>query len=295
MKHRLAVIGLLLTAVVLPGCGSITQRASAGMTPMVEGFPFQAPRPVARELRYTFMSLIVLDGKEHKRTIAADDVTRAQGKVAPGAVFASATAPARRVSDDITRRAQDLQKRGADGRTVAAMHSQAASTAATEAALGRAQAGVGAMSAFMNFTAVLAQSGQWLTDAWAARLGEWVRRNTGTVGPAAPEGSVLQVDFLFMSTGKAYGVDSRSDFVVHATLLDRGGRKISGRAGYEMYTYMGQSTIAIPPDAVVVQPGIVSAEKQPVLKDVVGDPYSPPLAVAASAALADLYRQLGAR
>jgi hypothetical protein len=298
MKIRWAAgVCLFLAVLLVTGCGSITQLGSSNMGPMIEQFPYQASQPIARELRYTYMSRVMLDGKEHKRIIAADDATRVQGSLAspPAAVLTSATAPSSRVSDDISRQAREAEKRGADRKIVAAIHGQAVAAGGTEAALGRAEAAAGVGVAFTNFISAVAGAGQWLTDSQAARLGEWVRRDTGAIGPAAPAGSVLQLDFIYVNTGKAYGTDSVTDILVHATLQDGRGRTLESRQGFQLYTYMGKSTIEIPSDAVGIQPGVVAPGKRHLMKDFASDPFSPQLAVAASSALADLYRQARAK
>ncbi len=287
--------GLLLAALFVSGCGSITQLGSSNLGPMLEQFPFQASQPIARELRYSYMSRVMLDGKEHKRITAADDVTRAQGSLVPAAVLTSAITPSTRTSDAISRQAREAEKRGADGESVASMHGQAAAAAGTEAALGRAQAGVGLGVAYTNFLAALASSGQWLTDSQAARLGEWVRRDTGSIGAAAPRGSVLQVNFIYVSAGKSYGIDSVTDLLVHATLLDGRGRTLESRQGFQLFTFMGKSSMEIPSGSIAVAPGLVAPGERHHMKDFASDPFSPQLAVAASSALADLYRQVGAR
>ncbi len=296
MKIRLSA-GLFLAVLFVSGCGSVTQRGSSNISSMIEQFPFQANQPIARDLRYTYMTRVVLDGKEHKRIISADDVTRAQGSLAPrpAAVLASATARPSRASDDISRQAREAEQRGADRNTVTNLRGQAVAAGGTEATLGRAEAAVGVGVAFTNFILAVASSGQWLTDSTAARLGDWVRRNTGAIGAAAPARSVLQLDFIFVNTGKAYGVDSVTDVLVHAALLDGRGRTLESRQGIQLYTFMGKSSVELPSDAVGIQPGLVPPGKRRLMQDLAGDPFSPQLAVVASSALADLYRQAGAK
>lgn len=291
MNIRLLVGYTCIAASALSGCGTISQRGSANLAPMIEQFPFQASRPLARELRYTYTNLWVIDGTPRKPQFASNQATwaNASGRT-PAAVLAAASQPAPRFSDALSKALDEQARKGASGQFMVESRGAAASMAAAENSLATAQATAGAMYS------VLAAAEQ-MVAAWTQQttdlLGGWIRSNTGAIGAEAPEGSVLQIDFTYMLTGRSFRTDSRSDVLVKAVVSDGKGGTFESTQAFQFYTYVNEPSIEIPKDAIRIDPWLVPPEKRDVVKPLYGDNwFNTHLVVAASAALADIYRQL---
>lgn len=298
MKLRpLLALCVPIAASLTSGCGTFTHAASPNVASLVEQFPFKATRPVARELRYTFTNTMVLDGKPSAKPLfAADAATRANPasrKPADVLVTASQSMRVPSAGDALSRQADAAAKQGARSQYIVDLRSTAASTGAAQNSLARAQATAGAVYSTLTAFEQMAQA--W-TQGTADVLGNWIRANTGAIGPGAPEGSQLQLDFIYMITGKSWVFESRSDFMVTATLVDGRGRTLISGEAFQLYIYGEKPTIEIPSDAIRVQhPMLVPPPKQELVKPLMADMwYNTHLVVAASAAIADIYRQLDA-
>jgi hypothetical protein len=123
-------------------------------------------------------------------------------------------------------------------------------------------------------------------------LATWVRDHTGAVGPEAPEGSVLTLLMSNVLTGRKFHVDSRRDYLVIAFLDDGHGNTVRGMFGYRTYVYKGDPPDYVPRDVVKLDAGVVPTAKRPIVEDIKNDAWAPQLAVAASAAIEDLYRHI---
>jgi len=295
MRCRLLPLFCLsFLSLVLPGCGTISQSGSANLTPLIEEFPFRATRPLAREYRYTYTNVWVLDGKLGKPSFAADAATRADPSArTPAALLAAASVPTPRWSDALSKAASEQARRGARGQYIVEMHGAAASMAAAEASLAKAQATAGAMLALLQAAEELNK--MW-TQQTADELAGWIRHNTGVIGEEALEGSRLQLDFTYMLTGKSFQTDSRSDILVKAVLTDGRGGTFESSQAFQIYTYLNEPSIEIPKDAMRVDPWLLPPEKRESVKPLYGSGvFNVHAVLAASAAIADLYRQLEAK
>ena len=296
MTERLLTLYLLLAAATLSGCGGVTFVASPNMGSMMQQFPFRAQQPIARQLRYSYIDVSVIDGKQGEPRLSADPATRAQGSNAPppAAVFASATSgPTLRYSDELSRQADEMARKGVAPRRVGEVREHAVAQAQAEVSLERAQANLSAAYAVAGLLQSLEQTVQHWADTSADLLGNWIETNTNVIGRQAPEGSVLQLDFFQAFTGRSFNLETRKDILVHATLRDGHGRTFQSRQAVQLYTFSKDRGAEVPADAFAFEPGWASPAKQPLLKELVADsPYTAHLAITASAALADLYRQL---
>lgn len=288
---------LVLAMLAVSGCSSVSHLASPNMAPIIERFPFQADRPIARELRYTYMNTSVIDGQPAKKPLfSADPATRAQGRSAPppAVVLAAASTPGPQVSDQLSRQADEMVKRGESPRRVEQVRANAVGQLQAEISLQRAQATANFVFAAAGMLSSLEVLAQGWNDTSADVLGKWFRQNTRVIGPEAPEGSVLQLDFIYVLRGQSWKLESQQDFLVHATLRDGRGRTLESKQGVQVYNFTGKSstTMQVPADVFNLESGWAYAAKQPLLKDLIADsPFSVYLAFIACTALADLSRQ----
>lgn len=82
----------------------------------------------------------------------------------------------------------------------------------------------------------------------------------------------------------------------HATLLDGKGGKLESRQGYQLYTIGDAPKIEVPKDTIRLLGTAFPDEKMPTVRKLQGDDvWNPYLALAMSAALADLQRQVRQR
>lgn len=271
MDIRLSSNGWLVLAILaLPGCGHFSQSASSNLGPMIEQFPFQTSRAMARELRYTYTDLTILDGKPGRPRFTADEVTWANPSPdrTPTAILAAAAQTLAQQSDTSSQRVAGLATQGKKGVILANV---------------------------LTLGVVPYVALEQVDKAWARKtthlLGEWIRSNTGAIGDLAPEGSQLQLDFVYILTGRSFQGASRVDILVLGKLADGRGRRFQSNQAFQVYTHDEKPGADIPTDAIRIQPGLVPPAKQELVKSLAADNgYNTHLAFAACAAMADLYR-----
>jgi len=314
MRTRLLAAGSV-AFLALAGCMSMSQLASSNYKEMTGQFPYHAAEPVARELRYTYTNLLVLGGKPYgKPVFGADPQTLKDPGSAPrppklvlsalaGSGHGSATPNA---SDTLSDTARELSKRAGNmekeetSRTLiegtqalaTATADTAVSTQAATASLQRAEATGQLFISSLNAMEAMVRA--W-TEATTRTLGEWVRDETGFIGPSAPPGAVLQVDFTYVVNGEKWHAESVIDFVAHATLIDGAGIRAESIKSYQLFTVNEKPGIAVPSDAIRLGTNAnrFPPDSQRLVARLQKDyPFDPYLALAMSAALGDVERQV---
>ena len=265
-----------LAIVSLSGCVSgVQQSGSPNITPMFEQFPFRGSQPLARELRYTYTEIFILDGKPRRPNYAADPLTLAEASPQRGPVGVLAQV------------AGFLERESAAATHGAQLHS---GVSTTPDGAGYAMAGIVPVLALHQFAVdKLVEAG---TQKKAHALGLWVHDTTAVVGAQAPEGSQLQLDFVsIQSAGRgALKGESRIDVVVLGKLTDGRGQTFVSNRAMQIYTHQDPPITPLPRDAIRLPLDFPPAEKVNQAVPVVGW-QSMQLTVVASAAVAELYRQ----
>ncbi len=287
-----AALGLATT-----GCGAVVM-GSPNVRPMLRTFPYRGHPAIARQLRVTYLTNSVLNGHAGKPMIALDTAASraaAASKTDPGAaVTAIESAPVQveHYSDELTRDANEAEKKG-DPERAAQLHALAEAQGRTEVALETAAASVNvAFAAYRAGTTVLSALAHGFVGKAANDLATWVRDHTGAVGTEAPKGSVLTLYMSQVLTGRRFHIDSRRDYLVVAILDDGHGHTVRGTSAYRTYVYKGGPPDYVPDDVVKLDAGVVPMPKRPTVQKIKNDPWAPQLAVAASAAIEDLYRHV---
>ena len=129
---------------------------------------------------------------------------------------------------------------------------------------------------------------QTFQDSGGQELHDWAVEKTGAIGDAAPPGSVLYLDIKDITHVTRFGMDSKWESVVTATLVDGSGRIVASAQSPELHIHSGQNTQ--PP------PGFVMLEKPPKEKSaqfpsVNTIPYGFLKATLINGAVADLYKR----
>lgn len=84
--------------------------------------------------------------------------------------------------------------------------------------------------------------------------------------------------------------------LVKAVLSDGRGGTLESNQAFQIYTYANAPSVEIPKDAIRVDPWLVQPQKRDLVKPLyAGNVFNVHAVVAASAAIADLYRQLEAK
>ena len=288
-------------SIVGSGCASLNYSASANRGELVNTLPFRAQRPIAREVRYTFVSATVLSGDPGAPIVAVDSVTRAQlprGRqvVSLAAQGAPQQSSGTKWSDIYGQRAAEAQRAGrtADFQRFTAL-SQA--NLQTEVAMSQMVTGAsGVFAIYAGATQALRAVGQAIIDGSAVAMRDWITTNTGAIGPEAPEGSVLNLQLFAILTGRKFKREILMEYVAVATLDDGRGRTLQSTQGWQLWGHKATgSALQVPSDATRYdKANVVPSDKKPLLKPVESKAWAPHVLLAANAAVADLYSRLEA-
>lgn len=149
-----------------------------------------------------------------------------------------------------------------------------------------------AFAAYQAGTTILGALAHGFAGKAANDLATWVRAHTGAVGAEAPKGSVLTLYMSHVLTGRRFHIDSRRDYLVIAILDDGHGHTLRSTFAYRTYVYKGDPPKYVPDDVIKLDVGVVPVAKRPTVEKIKNDAWATQLAVAASAAIEDLYRQV---
>jgi hypothetical protein len=270
----------------------LVQHVSESYPRMVAELPFQAPAPIARELKFTVYRQMILKGEPQRPVFATNEDSRGPTPYAiPQAVMPSLDTGAS-LTALYERKREDARS---DGNGVMEAHYSRMSDYAhqSQVASERLNAQLGLMISGMD---ALATIGQALLDENARTISEWVATTTGAVGPAAPEGTVLHLGFFEYVHAERFAIESRAEFVVTAT-LEMPNDETAAQSAHttELYTYRKRN-----PEAATPRPGFVLdnddtqrvAQAAVNAKRINGIPFGIHHAIVGHATLAGLYAQI---
>ncbi len=295
---------VLIAAFSLAGSGcslGLTYSASANRSELVDKFPFRAARPIARELRYTYVSATVLGTDVGQPLVSADAATRSE--LPPGRHVVSLAAQPLPQQSGGTKWSEIFAERAAEARRDGRTQDAALNTQLSQANLGTELATARMVSSASGVFAIYAGAvqalravGQGIVDGTAVGLRDWITANTGAIGPAAPEGSVLRLQLFAVANGEKFKSEIRLDYVAIATLEDGRGRTVQSARSWQVWGHKAEgSAFKIPADVTRFDPAhMVPADKQGLLQPLSNKAWAPQLALAANAAVADLYARLDA-
>ncbi len=291
----IAITGCVCALLASTGCSGIGLYANPSYSVMVDRFPFHAKRPIAREIRYSYVTNFILNGKDHPR-YAADQQTLEAHYGVPRYEVPVVTSSGRRLSDDYSQRGRDASSKG-EHKSAQSFHELAESQARAEMSMQRTQASVGlAMSSYGAFMAAGNAWVQATTERTAAALRDWVVNSNGAIGPEAPKGTVLQLDVRNIFDAKRFQLESRRDILVTATLRDARGRTLVGGSAWQLYALKREgSKLEVPDDLVDIHRGMLPEEKKAHMESVAGLPEGYFLAMTVDDAVANLYERLRLR
>lgn len=255
----------------LSGCAGFTSSGSANVAPMLEQFPFRASQPMARELRYTYTDIQIINGKPGRPSYAADAKTLA------------AASPDRGPAGILAVAARVLVQDNAFATDGAQLQGGVRTTAGVDHVVGALTFGIAPYIGMHQFVEAV-------TQKTAHALGLWVHDGIGAVGAQTPDGSQLQLDFVSIWSVRGTQGESRFDSVVLAKLVDGSGRTFVSNRAIQIYVHGDPPKTPLPPDAVRLQRSFLPPEKVDLAKGLEGG-RDRGFAVLASAAVADLYRQ----
>lgn len=296
----------LLVLYALQGCGSITARVSENYIPMIAEMPFRATAPIAQHVKFVHASGNIVTGLGgNTNVLIATNITDAREVRDHGMSYVRARYPG--IEDrhfiDTSELLQSMRAAdtnlAATGRAAEAKASAGQDLTLNEAAAvqtrGLAQSIDSSLGIVNASFATLDALGNWAKsehekDAYS--LVDWIKRNTGAIGRAAPAGSTLYLDFIRVFQAQSFQLSSKSDLIVTATLEREGKTPLRSTKGIRFAVSSGSTTAEDIRGTVVykdaVAPLVAQARLQP-MKQVI---HGMDLVTLASAAIADICRQL---
>jgi hypothetical protein len=287
--------GCLCALLASAGCSGIGLYADPSFSVMVDRFPFHAKRPIAREIRYSYATNFILNGKDHPR-YAADHQTLEAHRGVPRYEVPVVTSSGQRLSDDYSQRGRDASSEG-QHQTAQSYHELAESQARAEMSMQRTQASVGL--AMSTYSGLMSAGNAWVqatTEKTAVALRDWVVNSNRAIGPEAPKGTVLQLDVRNIFDAESFQLESRRDILVTATLRDARGRTLVGGSAWQLYALKREgSKLEVPNDLIDIHRGILPEEKKTHMESVASLPEGYFLAMTVDDAVANLYERLRIR
>ncbi|MBW2294823.1 MAG: hypothetical protein JRG94_21300 [Deltaproteobacteria bacterium] len=291
----IAITGCVCALLASTGCTGIGLYATPSFPDMVERFPFHAKRPIAREIRYSYATNMILNGKDHPR-YASDHQTLEAHHGVPRYEVPAVTNSGRTLSDDYSQRGRDASAKGKH-QAAQTYHELAESQARAEMSMQRTQASVGL--AMSTYSGLVTAGNAWVqatTERTAVALRDWVVNSNRAIGPEAPKGTVLQLDVRNIFDAKSFQLESRRDILVTVTLRDARGRTLVGGSAWQLYGLKREgSKLEVPNDLVDIHRGSLPEEKKAQMESVAGLPEGYFLAMTVDDAIANLYERLRIR
>lgn len=256
---------------------------------------FRVDRPLARQLRYTYQTRTDLGGEEGTPIGSADATTAAllrRGESLP--LVSVAPANGGDWGAHYGRLAEDARDRG-DTEGALMYRELAVAQAETQAAMNQVTAAGHMLATYQSVVSALAAVGQAMHDSDAASVADWVADETGAVGPTAPEGSLLHLDFLHVTHGDRFNTsDARVELFVTALLDDGRGNVYRSDRNAHVFIYKeGKPPEYVPADVVPVAMRLDDPALSGPLEGVPENLYLRMQAILARSAIANLNDQIG--
>jgi hypothetical protein len=226
VSARVGVLGALAVLAVTIGCLPpyeyyFTENYAQLLTEPLA----KAPRPLAREIHYTLVHKVEVSGAPNATLAYADRQTQQQ--VYSGTF--SVPKPSRSGSEVLQGRADEARAaatRSSDAasrqahRDRAVVYSRTSEAALrTEMATGQVMAAAGVLDASVGLLSAMGSAAAGYMQNLVAQHVQRVQESTGAVGPDAPSGTVLYLQFHIRTEGEFWG--HVTSVLVSAT-LDRG-------------------------------------------------------------------------
>lgn len=291
MRDRYLFYSLMLALAPLASACGMKFHVSPSYGAAIQKLPFRAPRPLARELRYTYVQNVVNEGDPGKPLVASDPTTREQ---LSNGMSLPEVSRGTKWSEIYEQKAAEARTKG-DNDKAALYSGLSSSTLQTEQATYRMVSGAMTVFAIYNSAmAALAGAAQAFVDSEGEAMRDWVLANSGVIGESAPPGSVLSIHFftVFNAVGS---LESDADFTAIVVLNDGHGRTLESAGAWTQYARREEPKHAVPEDAQPVQPDtIVPPQHRALFEPLSSKPYAAKMLFAANAALADLSARIDA-
>lgn len=296
---------LLLALTNLTGCGA-KAYFSENYVPMIAELPFRAQYPLARQTKYVYAEGELIDNKpffliatnitdkSEIDTRAFQNISHIYPDITKEDLYNTKTASRQLQLPEpefYEKYQQDVKKVERDDNASLAERS-ITSEGFRELAISLDNSIV-MMNTYISTVHYLAIIGKAMHEDDARKMINWLEKTTGCIGPSAPEGTTLHVDFIHVVQGKSFHLSSENDIIVSAMLEKADGTFINANRSIRMKVLSGQTS----PDAdltgfVPKNMTLIPDEKVPILKTIQYNLYGYQFAVLANSAVADIYSKI---
>lgn len=290
---------LLLALTNLTGCG-VKGYFSENYVPMIAELPFRAQYPLARQIKYVYAEGNLIDNKPFfliatnitdKSEIDArafQNISHIYPAITKEDLYNTKTASGQLhlYDPEFYKKYEQTEKRIERGDNVP-LHERAQTR---ELAISLDNSIV-LMNAYMSTVHSLAIIGKAMHESDARKMINWLEKTTGCIGPSAPEGTTLHIDFIHVVQGKSFHLSSENDIIVSAMLEKADGTFINANCSIRMKVLSGTSPDADLTGFVPKNMALIPDEKVPILKTIQYNLYGYQFAVLANSAIADIYKK----
>jgi len=292
---------LLLALTNLTGCGA-KAYFSENYVPMIAELPFRAQYPLARQTKYVYAEGNVIDNKpffliatnitdkSEIDTRAFQNISHIYPAITKEDLYNTKTASGQLHLPEpefYEKYKQDVKKieRGEYVPLPPTKHSRELAISLDNSII--------MMNTYVSTVHSLAIIGKAMHEDDARKMINWLEKTTGCIGPSAPEGTTLHIDFIHVVQGKSSHLSSENDIIVSAMLEKADGTFINANRSIRMKVLSGQTS----PDAdltgfVPKNMTLIPDEKVPILKTIQYNLYGYQFAVLANSAVADIYSKI---
>ena len=256
---------------------------SPNIETLLKKLPFVADRPIARETRYIYSSVLELKKKVFDPFYVTNEDRGYVRKTTPGTSWNDI---ADVQLESISKSGREWIKKNESNWSATEMEGYMAFQQSMENSISTMQTYFAAMDAL----SALAYS--WARKD-AERLSEWTASVTKCISPEAPEGSILHLDIMRFTKGERFKFHSSNDFIVIATLESFDGKMISSTRAMQMWRNTKKKIVA-PENAIPIFEFSAAEEKMDILEPVSKDTFIARHALLINAAVEDLYMRLEA-
>lgn len=304
MVSQVMVMALLL---VLQGC-SVSRYVSENYVSVAKKIPFKARHPIAQKIKYIYAHGNIVSGTGgFTGFLVATNLQTSEQLNNRGMQYIKKKYPAvknKHFSNTSTlNKVIHSQKStiSAQGRAAQNKYDSGRSLNNNQAAsvqtLGMAESFDSSIDMMNMAISMVGIAKSWVHakhEANGNALIHWLNKNTGAIGPSAPKGSVLHVDFITVMKAKSFQVASNSEIIVSAYLERPGKKTIYSSQGIQFSVFGKDKLTKRETKGLVnyVDRDVTLVNDLPQMQSIKNINKGVFHAVLASAAIADIYRQL---
>ncbi len=302
---------LLLALTNLTGCGA-KAYFSENYVPMIAELPFRAQYPLARQTKYVYAEGNVIDNKPFfliatnitdKSEIdkrAFQNISYIYPAITKEDLYNTKTASGQlqlHEPEFYEKYKQNVKKVERDDDDNALLDKALLGERVQTAESFRKLAisldnSILMMNTYMTSVHSLAVIGKAMHEDDARKMINWLEKTTGCIGPSAPEGTTLHIDFIHVVQGKSFHLSSENDIIVSAMLKKADGTFVNSNRSIRMKVLSGQTS----PNAdltgfVPKNMTLIPDEKVPILKTIQYNLFGYQFAVLTNSAIADIYKK----